>query len=253
MTSPDFENIIKDKNTVFVIPTGSLEQHGPHLPLLTDSIIAAETIKHAKKLIEKEASIVILPTITYGCSYEHAGTFGTITLQLETYLKLIGDIIESLSRMGAKKIAIANAHGGNSNILRALVSEYSEKYNIFITVIEIFKIASTIFSKYRESPEIGAFHAGELETSLMLYINEHLVRKDKITKGLPKKFFDKLSHFYLESPRGIGRFSWKTKEISDSGIIGDATLASKEKGKKIFSEIIKELSQILLEYYKLPV
>lgn len=253
MTSSDFEMRIRDKNTVFVIPTGSLEQHGPHLPILTDSIIASEVLKHVRDAISQKASIVILPTIPYGCSYEHIDTFGTISIRLDTYLKLLGDIIESLSRIGAKKIAIANAHGGNSNILRALVSEFSDKYNVFIAVIEIFKLATSIFLKYKESTEIGAFHAGELETSLMLYLNDKLVRKDKVAKGIPQKFFDKDSYFYLMSPKGIGRFSWKTKEISKTGIIGDATLATKEKGEKIFKELVNEVSNILLEYYNMSV
>jgi len=249
LTTDDFKEIVKDENTIFIIPTGSIEQHGPHLPLLTDSIIASEIMKRVRNKIKSSIKIVILPTLTYGCSFEHIDFLGTITLRLETYLKVIEDIISSLTRYGAKKIVIANAHGGNSSILRSLVFEYSQRYNIFITIVEIFKICAEAFKKYRDSTEIGAFHAGEMETSIMLYLYEEVVKKERIEKGIPSKFFDKDSSFYLEKPRGIGSFSWATKKISSSGVIGDPTLANSSKGEKIVNEVINKIIKILEELY----
>ena len=208
LTTDDFKEIVKDENTIFIIPTGSIEQHGPHLPLLTDSIIASEIMKRVRNKIKSSIKIVILPTLTYGCSFEHIDFLGTITLRLETYLKVIEDIISSLTRYGAKKIVIANAHGGNSSILRSLVFEYSQRYNIFITIVEIFKICAEAFKKYRDSTEIGAFHAGEMETSIMLYLYEEVVKKE--LKQLKENYQD---------PRRTRVHITKPQEITEEDLI----------------------------------
>lgn len=253
LTTDEFKDKIRDENTIFIIPTGSIEQHGLHLPLLTDSIIASEIMRRVRKRIKNKISIVILPTLTYGCSFEHINFPGTVTLKLETYLRVLEDIISSLTRCGAKKVVIANAHGGNSSILRSLVFEYSQRYNVFITIIELFKICGEVFMKYRESADIGAFHAGEMETSIMLYLHEELVKKEHIKKEIPNKFFDKDSSFYLEKPKGIGSFSWLTKKISATGVIGDPTLANSNKGEKIVNEAINKIIKILEELYYMEI
>ncbi|MCD6514757.1 MAG: creatininase family protein [Candidatus Odinarchaeota archaeon] len=249
LTTYEFKEKISDPNTIVVLPVGSVEQHGPHLPLLTDSIIASELITKAKEIVKDEINVIVLPILTYGCSYEHMDFPGTITLRLKTFLSVIEDIISSLSAFGVRKIAIANAHGGNAAILRSTVFEFSKKHNVFITIIELYKICNEAFSKYRESMEIGAFHAGEMETSLILHISPSSVKTDNIQKGIPIKFFNKDSAFYIEKPRGIGGFSWSSKMVSPIGVIGDPTLANKEKGKKIFDDAVNMLADILRELY----
>jgi len=186
-----------------IIPVGSIEQHGPHLPLGTDTLIAEAV---SKKISEK-TNAVVAPTISIGISDEHMDFRGTMTLSKETFKSVIKDICKSLAQHGFKEKYIINGHGGNRKALRELVSE--EKNVHFLDIINKIE-------KYD--------HAGEIETSLMLYLYPEKVRVKKITE------------FKYEFPKKRG---WRMIEHSKSGVLGDANKATKEKGEKYFEQIIE--------------
>jgi len=160
-----------DSKMVALIPIGSLEQHGPHLPLGTDSII----VEHIAKEIEKELreKVVLFPTIWFTSSGEHEGFpyFGVRPLTLYNYLN---DLLESLVKQGFSKIVILNGHGGNTNILLLLQREFNFNHKEKVYVLETWgKEEYDVFKRID-------LHAGSIETSRIFYINEALVRREKI-------------------------------------------------------------------------
>jgi len=162
-----------DSKMVALIPIGSLEQHGPHLPLGTDSII----VEHIAKEIEKELreKVVLFPTIWFTSSGEHEGFpyFGVRPLTLYNYLN---DLLESLVKQGFSKIVILNGHGGNTNILLLLQREFNFNHKEKVYVLETWgKEEYDVFKRID-------LHAGSIETSRIFYINEALVRRENIKR-----------------------------------------------------------------------
>ncbi|WXG39957.1 MAG: creatininase family protein [Candidatus Freyarchaeum deiterrae] len=216
-----------------ILPIGSTEQHGPHLPLGTDSIIA----KRLSEAVATELKADILPVINYGVSFEHADFPGTVSIRPETLTQAVREICESLLKR-YQSIVIINCHGGNTTTLRSLNCEKT-------VFIDFFIVLKKIINEVRETKIGGVGHACEVETSLMLYLEPHLVRREKITEDIVKYVpqVDPQS----EEPLPDG---WKTINFSKSGVIGDPTKATAEKGEKIFHLLVQKITETLKESQK---
>jgi creatinine amidohydrolase len=192
-----------------IIPLGSVEQHGPHLPLDTDSLLVERI---ALKVGEKTGCLVI-PTICFGVSEEHMDFRGTLTLSPDSFKAVVYDICKSLKRHGFREQHVVNYHGGNKKYLLELIPEIKEM--------------GVNVSLHRVLGRLGKFdHAGEVETSLMLYLFPEKVRRDKIDR------------FQYKIPEGD---KWRTRDYSKTGVIGEAVDASEEKGRQYFNKIVDEL------------
>lgn len=196
-------------NQGVVIPIGSVEQHGPHLPLETDSLLVGRIAEDVGEMIGS----LVAPTISFGVSEEHMDFPGTITLSPESFKKMVYDVCCSLRRHGFIKQYIINYHGGNKRFLLELLSDIRGA-GIEVTLHSVLG-------------RLGKFdHAGEVETSMMLYLFPMFVRKEGIER------------FHYRIPVGLG---WKTKDYSESGVIGEAADASAGKGRRYFSRIVREI------------
>jgi creatinine amidohydrolase len=223
-TWKEIEKLAIDKK-IIVIPVGSSEQHGPHLPISTDSIIAHEI---TKKVCE-DLKLPFTPLIPISCSAEHRDFPGTIYLSYETFKRILEEFCKSLTFHGFKKIVIFNAHGGNISILKKVLPRLEKEITAKIYLINSFDL-------YKKKNEIQ-IHADEFETSLILYLKPELVKKEKIKDEYPKIFKKQLKKFE-ES-----KVSWR--RYTKSGVIGIPTKASREKGRKIFEEMITNFKILL--------
>jgi len=211
-----------------ILPIGSTEQHGPHLPLGTDSYI----VRRLSEAVAAELKTDLLPVLNYGISFEHADFPGTISIQPETLIKTVREICEALLEH-YQRVIIINSHGGNTATLRRLNSGKT----IFI---DLFDFLKKILNDVRDTEIGGVCHACEIETSLMLYLEPSLVRSEKITDEIVKYIpqLDPQSEEHL--PDG-----WKTINFSNSGVIGDPRKATTEKGEKIFHTLVQKITESL--------
>ena len=220
---PNIRKSIINKKRVAVIPVGSIEQHGPHLPVSTDSDIVTEI---AKKISEKNGYF-LLPTLNYGVSFEHAPFFN-LSIRESTLRTVLTDLCSSLLANNIKTIFIINGHHGNLKSIK----------NLDVKLKKISKNKQEIFPlSYWHFMEREFDHAGFVETSLMLAIPKNvkmkLAKKGLITDGMTKQEIAKIGKLANQS------FPKATK----NGIWGDPRKATKKEGHVILEEIIKNLGK----------
>jgi len=235
------------ENAVIIQPMGAIEQHGPHLPLIVDSVLGMGVIGKALAKLDASIPAYSLPPLYYGKSNEHRHFPGTITLSAETLLTVLLEIAESVYRAGFRKLALANSHGGQPQVIEIAARDIHASHEDFLVfplfIWRVPHIAQELFTQ-REL-EYG-IHAGDMETSLMLSLLPEQVRMEKAVKefphGLPKNS--------LLSMEGKLPFAWLTKEISQSGVLGDATIASKEKGDRLLESVVNSWVQLIKDIYQ---
>jgi creatinine amidohydrolase len=222
---PEFRKLIKEKNPTIIIPVGSLEQHGAHLPITTDSDIVTEIASR----LAKKCNFVVLPTVSYGISFEHEPFF-QVNIQLLGFLR---DIISSLVINKVKSVIILNGHHGNVDTLEMMEANPEREWNLD------FKDVKIDFYSYWHFMEHEFDHAGFVETSLMLAISDKVkmkkAKKGLITKGLSEKEIQRINKLSTER----GGFPKVTK----NGVWGDPTKATKKDGEKFLAEIVRNLAK----------
>ena len=220
---PNLRKIIKKKNQIAVIPIGSIEQHGPHLPISTDSDIITEV---ARKLSEKK-NFLLLPTISYGVSFEHAPFFN-LSIKESTLHNILTDLCLSLLANNIKTVFIINGHYGNQNTLRGIDKKLQKlsKNNLRVFSLSYWHFMQREFD-----------HGGFVETSIMLAISKSvkmkLARKGLVTDGLNQQQINSLERLASKS------FPKATK----NGIWGDPRKATKRDGLLILDEILRNLEK----------
>jgi creatinine amidohydrolase/Fe(II)-dependent formamide hydrolase-like protein len=237
---PDVEEFLKVHNLV-IIPVGSCEQHGPHLPLDTD---AYDALWLSLKAARKAQCALVAPPINYGVSIHHMDFPGTITLNPHTLEQTAYEVACSLIKHGFKKIIFENGHGGNTPALEAAAERIKADTKAFVAIDTVSLIPDFI-EKFTET--IYDAHAGEFETSTTLANREKFVIKERIKKSaikIPKSKYVKIG---LKEKGPKVSWVFRTIEVSETGVIGDPTRASKLKGEAAWKLAIERLADLLLE------
>lgn len=219
--------------SLFIIPTGAIEQHGPHLPLDTDIFNSFEISKAIARESNLE-SVLVMPPIWWGTSPHHKGFPGTLSIRLETFYRLLHDLIESVAIHGFYRFLIINGHGGNAGIITAATSQISEDLGISIPAYSYWQSISQLLRDIGESQTGGMGHACEMETSLAMYLRPDLVKPDQIQTDLPTNLTS-WSCIDFRQPGFLG-IPLDFQRDSNQGVMGDPSMASSEKGQKIFNE-----------------
>nr|AIF07554.1 creatininase [uncultured marine thaumarchaeote KM3_204_F10]AIF10764.1 creatininase [uncultured marine thaumarchaeote KM3_47_A03]AIF10812.1 creatininase [uncultured marine thaumarchaeote KM3_47_A04] len=227
---PEFRKLIKSKKPTIIIPVGSLEQHGAHLPITTDSDIVTEVASR----LAKKCGFISFPTISYGVSYEHAPLFH-VSIRL---IPIIRTIISSLVMYKIKSVIILNGHHGNVDTLERMEDGYQQP-NPEPELELDFKDVKIDFYSYWHFMEHEFDHAGFVETSIMLAISDKVkmekAEKGLITKGLSKEEIQRIKKLSTET----GGFP----KVAKNGVWGDPTGATKKDGKKFLAEIVRNLAK----------
>jgi creatinine amidohydrolase/Fe(II)-dependent formamide hydrolase-like protein len=238
LTWPEAESYLENVD-IAILPVGAIEQHGPHLPLDTDSF-DAQYLAHQVAAACSKPRPLVLPLVPYGVSYHHEGFIGTISINNNTLSTFIYEIGISLAQNGIKKILIINGHGGNSPSLNFAAQMINRDARIFVCV-DSGETSDVDIYKLIETP--NDVHAGEFETSTTLAVRPDLVKLSLAERSVPE-----FSNRYLNftSKRGISWYAY-TKRISENGIIGDPTKADAGKGKKMWQIMIGHLVSFVEE------
>jgi len=234
--------------TLLIIPTGAIEQHGPHLPVDTD-IFNAHAI--AKALAAKVVSprTLVLPPIWWGTSPHHLGFPGTLSLRNETFFQIIRDVVSSLKPHGFYRFLIINGHGGNAGIITATISQLSEDLGISIPAYSYWQSIRDTLVKVGESPIGGMGHACEMETSLALHLRPESVDLKALRSVIPDEktpwsCIDFRQGGFLGIPLDLKRDS---REV----VIGDPVPATAAKGETIFNAAVEVGSKVISDLARL--
>ncbi len=247
LTWCDIEAMTDKENTVIIQPVGAIEQHGPHLPLVVDAAIGMGVLGKALSKLDKQIPAYALPCLYYGKSNEHWHFPGTITLSAQTLLEVIEEMAASIYRAGFRKLVLMNSHGGQPQVMEIAARDIHQQHEDFL-VFPLFtwrvpNLASELLTE--KELELG-IHAGDGETSLMLSLLPDSVKMDKAVKEYPRG----LPEDSLLSMEGKLPFAWTTRELTESGVLGDATVASKEKGDRLLASLSDSWVEVIKDIYK---
>ena len=247
LTWTDIDSMPDKENVVIIQPIGAIEQHGPHLPIAVDAAISLGVLGKAFEKLNTNVPAFALPCLYYGKSNEHWSFPGTITLSAATLLTLIQEIAESLYRSGFRKLVLMNSHGGQPQVMEIAARDIHQQYPDFL-VFPFFTWrvphnAAELFSGYEL--EYG-IHAGDVETSIMLSLLPEQVKIEQAVREYPQG----LPENSLLTMEGKLPFAWLTKELTKSGVMGDATNASKEKGDRLLESVANGWVQAIIDVYR---
>ena len=221
---------------IVVLPIGSTEQHGPHLPVQVDSLLVSEVAKRAAERAGDE-TILVMPTVWTGLAEHHMGFGGTVTLDYAVFYALIRQVCLSLTRQGIRRIALLNGHGGNIIALQLAAGELAREIPGVVATATYFLLAEPRFAEILEH-QAGVRHACEAETSMVLVLRPDLVDVEAMRAvDAPAEG--------LASP---GFHRWRPVEHwSDSGVIGYPPAATAEKGERLLEAAADAVSEALVD------
>jgi creatinine amidohydrolase len=230
------------KSSVLCLPLGAVEQHGPHLPLNTDLIIADNIVRLMAERLGDEFDLWALPAIPVGLSREHAWTPGTLSLNVQSFAALLRDLVSDFARsLPSRNLVIVNGHGGNRGILDALIYEIQAEFGFNVCVIH-----PLVLSGMEEQCAFPDIHGGKIETSLMLVFAPELVHRDKIalltTPPDPKQIEKSILDLGVSWPWSSGDHS-----LADQGVTGQAAAASAEFGQQVIEALLKNVRDVLTQ------
>ncbi|MGD9828717.1 MAG: creatininase family protein [Hyphomicrobiaceae bacterium] len=213
-------------DAVVIMPVGSIEQHGPHLPVGVDTYLAEEVSRLAAEAVAGEMPIVVTPTLWCGMAEHHMAFGGTFTLDIPTYHALLGCFMKSLARHGFKRVLIVNGHGGNTAPLAAFLSDFARETKLKVRSTTYFELSSPGMDKILEDqPHVR--HACEGETSMLMVVAPGTVKTERLAEAYGPKASTRISPFVARDRC--------FKEITPSGVVGDARRANADKGRRLLT------------------
>ncbi len=229
MTRPEAEEFLQS-HSIGILPLGATEQHGPHLPLGTDTFLAKEmAIRLAQRL---EAAV--FPALPVGYSWVWKDIPGTMIVSVENLKGLLQDIIESLDRNSLKKLIIVNAHGANNSTIKYAIRDMADGVETELYYFTYPGLEEA--SEHAETPKWqDMVHACELETSWLLAARPELCQMEKAVREYPS---EDEAYKYHHSTLPMGA-------LSNSGVYGDATKATKEKGEVMLKKLVDYMEKVI--------
>ena len=239
MSWQEIEALEKNEGVV-ILPIGAVEQHGPHLPTETDSLIITHMVDAMLLQLPDHVRAWALPPLNYGKSNEHINFPGTMTLSANTLSAVLHDIGASVRRAGFRRLAFMNGHGGNVAVLEAAARDIRIASGLICFCMQPGLYMEAPFDITPEEARYG-FHAGDLETSLILAIDPGLVDMARAVKHFAHFPEAEEPLFYF----GRASTAWTADDWSPTGVFGDATVATAERGRALIEHSVPKLARLI--------
>ncbi|ESZ16781.1 creatininase [Mesorhizobium sp. L2C085B000] len=220
---------IDPEATIAVLPVAAIEQHGPHLPVSTDTSIMNGMLETVIARLPGDLDIRILPVQTVGKSNEHLQAPGTLTLPAATLVDAWTELGLSVARAGVRKLIVVNSHGGNEEIMGIVTRELRVRERM-LAVKTSWQRFGRPAGMYTELEDRHGIHGGDVETSLMLHFRPELVDMAK-ADNFASKVARAEPEFALLRHTGTHAFAWIAGDLNPNGVVGDASIATAEKGR----------------------
>ncbi|MHA1904427.1 MAG: creatininase family protein [Candidatus Thorarchaeota archaeon] len=226
---------------IAIVPIGSTEQHGPALPVDNDHYIATQISHSVAELIWEDVKVTVAPTIAYGFSPHHMDFKGTISLRESTLASLIVDVCVSLVVHGFRNIILINGHGGNNTGISNALHQLKAKVDAKIFSINWWDMAA---DKIREVAKRPVFHACDMETSVAWSLGQRVLEEKRVDEPGRSLYPGFIEADMLASPPHVST-SFDMKEVTDSGVVGFSTKATKEKGQLISEVVLDRIVEFI--------
>ncbi|MBB4006763.1 creatininase family protein [Allorhizobium taibaishanense] len=236
---------------IAVLPLGAHEQHGPHLPFETDTIIAAGVTERLIAALPSHLPVTFLPVEPVGYSIEHMDVAGTRTLAFDEAVHRWLGMAQTLSAQGVRKLVLLNAHGGNAPLMTIVATEARVRFGMLVV--------ATSWTRFGQpegliKPEDKAIdiHGGDIETSVMLALRPDLVAMDKAENFASRQseFATRFTHLRAYGPHAFG---WKMSDLNPKGVAGNAALATADKGERLLAHAVHGLIALLEDIHAFDV
>jgi creatinine amidohydrolase len=215
---------------IAVLPIAAVEQHGPHLPVAVDTLLAEGYVARVLDLLPADLPALFLPVQAVGKSNEHISSPGTLTLTWDTAIKAWLDIGDSVARAGIRKLVVITSHGGNVPLMDVISRELRVRHDMLVVATGWSRFGQPA-GLYDERELRYGIHGGDIETSMMLALRPDLVRLDKREdfRSTQELFDQAFTHLRAHGPH---QFGWKAQDLNVKGTVGDATRAEAAKGRQ---------------------
>ena len=249
LTWKEINEVCKTKESIAILPVGSVEQHGPHLPLGTDYLIADMLSSEAVERLEKEGiNALKLPPLPYGLSSMWAAYPGTVTLRTETYISLLKDVILSIISSDCTNILIVNGHAGNSDALRIAARDAVEAAGKgTVSIASVWEICGDLIDDLFETP---FFHADEVETSLAMALGLRIAESPSRGCEPHRKYSDRWHSLKLRVRPKAYVYRPESIDTHGDGHFGRPDLATRDKGERLKECIIEGIKGLALDLIK---
>ncbi len=234
--------------TIAILPTAAFEQHGPHLPVSVDTEIGAGMLREVVARAPDDLDFRILPMQAVGKSNEHLHAPGTLTLPADVAIRLWVEIGLSVARAGVRKMVIANSHGGNLDIIGIVARELRVRAGMFVVKAQ-WSAFGAPEGLYSDRERTFGIHGGDFETSMMLHFRPELVAMDKAADFASSA--ETFGNFRYIRPTGPIAYGWIASDLNRAGAVGEAHLATAEKGRLTaahqaagFIELLREVERV---------
>ena len=239
------------RDPVAILPLAAIEQHGPHLPLSTDLDIGLGVLAAAFRVLPGDCPAWVLPPQALGASREHARFPGTISLEPELLSAAIEAAGDALARDGVRRLVLSNSHGGNRRSLDEAGLRLREEHKMLVVEANWFRFPRPTEVELPEGEWRHGFHAGAVETAMMMHLRPELVRDDLVPLG--RSLGEELEGTLLRlGPEGVASFAWLAGDLNAEGVVGDARLADPTMGARLVSHYGAVLAEVILDALAFP-